>query len=97
MRMRDVWTLVQRTAPSITALRGAWSQLAQRRVHWQVPEGQWLEGAEEQWSAFARSILADHWEASGAALDALVEAAQDGILEWAIEWHLTWLKAKLEE
>lgn len=94
--MREVWELVRRTAPSITALRRAWSELVERRSQWQGPDGNWLEGAEEQWLALVRSVLVDQWGASGAALDTLVEAARDGILEWAVEWHLTWLKEKLE-
>lgn len=33
-------------------------------------------------------MLADRLGARGAALQTLVEAADDGLLAWAIEWHL---------
>jgi hypothetical protein len=95
-RMREVWELVRRTAPSTAALRGAWLELAEKQEQWRDRDGRWLEGAEEQWRALVRAVLADRWQAKGAALEALVEAARDGLLEWAIEWHLTWLKEKLE-
>lgn len=93
-RMREIWQIVRRTVPSMTALRGAWSELAEKQAQWRDSGGDWLGGAEEQWCALVRAVLADRWQATGAALDTLVEAARDGILEWAIEWHLTWLKER---
>jgi CRISPR-associated Csx11 family protein len=95
-RMRAVWDLLVRTSPSLTALRGAWSELEERLRSWRDPEGQWLPGAEDQWIGLAHAILRDRLAISGAALESLVEAAQRGILEWALEWHLTWLKEGLE-
>jgi hypothetical protein len=92
--MREIWQIVQRTVPSITALRGAWSELAEKQVQWRDSGGHWLEDAEEQWCALVRAVLADRCRTKGAALDTLVEAARDGILEWAIEWHLAWLKER---
>ncbi|HWP02268.1 MAG TPA: hypothetical protein VNL96_02325, partial [Gemmatimonadaceae bacterium] len=91
-RMRAVWDLLVRTSPSLTALRGAWFELEDRKRSWRGTEGQWLPEAEAQWIGLAHAILRDRLAISGAALESLVEAAQRGILEWALEWHLTWLK-----
>lgn len=91
-RMRAVWDLLVRTSPSLTALRGAWSELEECLRSWRDPEAQWLPEAEAQWIGLAHAILRDRLAISGAALESLVEAAQRGILEWALEWHLTWLK-----
>ncbi|MGQ9561842.1 MAG: CRISPR-associated protein Csx11 [Candidatus Oleimicrobiaceae bacterium] len=96
-RMQEIWRLVCRTAPGMAALQGAWAELARQRTQWTDLNGAWLAGAEAQWLALVRAVLDDRWQASGAALDTLVEASKDGVLEWAIEWHLTWLKEKVEE
>jgi hypothetical protein len=96
-RMQDTWSLIARVAPSLSALRGAWSELADRSRMWRDADGQWLSGAESQWGELAQAILRDCLNVSDAALQTLVEAARDGVLEWALEWHLTWLKKPLEE
>ena len=95
-RMRETWALLVRTAPSLAALHGAWSELAERAAVWRDPGGNWLPGGEAQWADLARAILGQRLAVSGAALDTLVEAARDGILGWAIEWHLALLKERLE-
>ena len=96
-RMRAVWDLLVCHAPSLTALRGAWSEIEERSRTWRTPEGPWLPGAEAQWLDLTRAILRDRFRRiSGAALETLVEAASRGTLNWALEWHLTWLKEGLE-
>jgi CRISPR-associated Csx11 family protein len=95
-RMRDIWMLLRRVVPSPTALRGAWAELEARKIEWRAPDGDWLPGAKEEWRELARAVLAQRLAVKGAALDALVEAAADGGLERALEWHLTWLKEGVE-
>jgi CRISPR-associated Csx11 family protein len=96
-RMRAIWELLVRHAPSLTALRGAWAEIVERSRTWRDPDGRWLPGGKEQWLALARAILQDRLGLSGAALEALVDAAGTGTFEWALEWHLTWLKEGFEE
>lgn len=96
-RMRDTWALLERVTPSLGALRGAWAELEERRVAWRNADGGWVEGADKEWIELARAVLSKRLGVSGAALEHLVDAARDGILEWAIEWHLGWLKEGLED
>jgi len=42
-------------------------------------------------------VLAEQLEARGATLDALTEAAETGVLEITLDWHLRALKAGVEE
>lgn len=95
-RMREVWELLRRIAPSLSALRGAWSELEERSRTWRDADGSWLPGGKEEWLELARAILRDRLGMSGAALETLVEAAGQGTLAWALEWHLTWLKQGTE-
>ncbi len=96
-RMRDTWDLLARVAPSLGALRAAWAELEERQIAWRDAEGAWLPGGEEEWTELARAVLSCRLGVAGPALEHLVEAARDGVLEWAIEWHLGWLKEKLED
>lgn len=96
-RMRDTWALLERVTPSLGALRGAWAELEERHVAWRNADGCWEGGADKEWIELARAVLSNRLGVSGAALDHLAEAARDGILEWAIEWHLGWLKEGLED
>jgi len=96
-RMRDTWDLLDRVAPSLGALRGAWAELEERQIAWRNADGSWVDGADKEWIEFARAVLSNRLGVSGAALEHLVEAARDGILEWAIEWHLGWLKQEMED
>lgn len=91
-RMRALWQLVERTAPSLSAVHAAWAELGERRQSWQAPDGGWAEGGREAWRGLVEAVLADRLGAKGAALETLVEAADDGILEWALDWHLSVLK-----
>jgi CRISPR-associated Csx11 family protein len=96
-RMRDTWDLLARIAPSPGALRGAWAELEERQNAWRRADGGWMDGADKEWIELARAVLSTRLSVSGAALEHLAEAARDGILEWAINWHLGWLKQGLED
>lgn len=96
-RMRAVWRLLADTAPSLTALRGAWSELLERRQSWHGHDGAWLAGGEQAWLDLVRAVFSARLGAKGATLDHLVEAAADGSLAWALDWHLSVLKERLAE
>lgn len=91
-RMRQMWALMQRDAPSQTALQHLRSELARLEKEWQSPEGR-LTASPDLWQETLRAALAHHLEVQGTALEALTEAAVvQGILQWAIDWHITALK-----
>ena len=92
LRMRDLWKLIGSTAPSQTALRGAWSELVERRETWLGPDGSWLEGGKEAWLDLVRAVFHERLNARGACLETLVDAACEGLLEWSLEWHINVLK-----
>ncbi|MEJ5376505.1 MAG: CRISPR-associated protein Csx11 [bacterium] len=94
-RMQATWDLLVRNSPSLTALRGAWSQIEEKARNWCDNTGSWSAGSKEEWLRLARAILSDRLELQGAALEALVDAAGTGILAWVLEWHLTWLKVHI--
>jgi CRISPR-associated Csx11 family protein len=95
MRLRQTWDLLCRTAPSVTALRGAWAALADARERWKVDTGASRDGA-AAWASLARSVLANDLGARPPELEALVDAAVSGVLEKSLEWHLRILKLDLE-
>ncbi len=95
-RLREVWALLKREAPSTTALRAAWAVLAATKEAWRDPVGA-LAVTADAWTEFTRPVLAERLGVRGAALDALVEAAACGALEQTLEWHLRALKEPLEE
>lgn len=94
-RMRDLWKLIDRAAPSQTALRGAWSELVERCEGWKGPDGIWLEGGKEAWLDLARAVFHERLDARGACSENLVQAAGDGLLDWCLEWHITVLKKQV--
>jgi CRISPR-associated Csx11 family protein len=96
-RMQDTWDLLRRVAPSLTAVRGAWAELEERQIAWRSADGGWEDGADKEWIELARAVLSNRLAVSGAPLEHLTEAAREGILEWAIEWHLGWLKQGTED
>lgn len=96
-RMRETWDMLARVTPSLTALRGAWAELEERQIAWRTPDGAWLPGGEAGWTALARAVLRNRLGASATVLEQLTEAARAGVLEWAIEWHLGWLKQEMED
>lgn len=95
-RLREAWALLAREAPGITALRGAWALLAATREAWTDSAAE-AERSFEVWSDFVRAVLAQRLNARGVALDALAEAATNGILERTLEWHLRDLRESLED
>ncbi len=92
LRMRDLWRLMDRHAPSQTALRGAWSELMERRGAWQGPDGTWFEGGKTAWLDLARAVFHERLGVRGACLETLVQAAGDGLLDWSLVWHMSVLK-----
>jgi len=105
-RMRDLWRLIDRSVPSQTALRGAWSELVERRETWMGPDlpaatlaaqagGTWLEGGKETWIDLVRAVFHERLGVRSARLETLVQAARDGLLEWSLEWHINVLKQQV--
>jgi len=95
LRMRELWRLIDRYAPSQTALRGVWSEIIERREAWQGPDGTWLEGGKTAWLDFGRAVFHERLGVGGACLETLVEAAGDGLLGWSLEWHMSILKKQV--
>jgi len=95
LRMRDLWRLISRHAPSQTALRGAWSEIIERREAWQGPDRTWFEGGKTAWLDFARAVFHERLCVRGACLETLVQAAGDGLLDWSLEWHMSVLKKQV--
>ena len=95
--MRATWDLVRRAAPSTAALHAVRVELMRRREAWQGPDGRWGAEGEETWRKLAEAVLADQLGLEGAALRSVVEAASNGLLEWALEWHLSVLKETVGE
>lgn len=105
LRMRELWRLIDRCAPSQTALRGAWAEIVDRREAWQGPDlptantaqadGTWFEGGKTAWLDFACAVFHERLGARGACLETLVEAAGDGLLDWSLEWHMNVLKKQV--
>lgn len=93
-RMRETWRLLCESAPSLTALQGVWDDLVTRQMNWRDASGQWSKEAAEAWVALAGAVFEAQLGLSGARLQSLVDAARSGIVEWAIEWHMIWLKEK---
>lgn len=96
-RMRATWRLIAEIAPSLTALRGAWAELVEKREAWRRPDGKWLAGGERAWLDLVRAVFSARLGAKGATLDHLVEAAADGSLAWTLDWQLSVLKERLAE
>ena len=89
--MRDIWALLQRVAPSQTALQRLRSELARLEKDWTSLEGD-RDASEDLWRDTLRSLLVHHLNVQGSALDALTDAALHGILQRALDWHMTALK-----
>jgi hypothetical protein len=90
-RMREVWALLQRVAPSQAALQRLRSEMARLEADWSNPEGR-LAASSELWRATLKALIAEVLEVRGGFLEALVEAALEGTLQWAMDWHMTALK-----
>jgi hypothetical protein len=96
-RMTRAWKLLRRVSPSITALRALGFELGRMRSSWRDPDNEPLPGADDQRTRLGRALLQSFPGITPAELDALGEALQSGILEWSIDWHLIWLKERLQE
>ena len=55
-----------------------------------------VAGGENAWKELVRALLFVRMKVSQNDLDALVEAAGNGVLEWCIEWQIGVLKQKLD-
>jgi hypothetical protein len=95
LRMRDLWKLMDRCAPSRAAIRDAWSAVVERGEEWRGPDGTWLEGGEAAWRDFTRAVFHERLGVRGACLETLVQAAGDGLLDWSLEWHISVLKKRV--
>jgi hypothetical protein len=95
LRMREIWRLISLHVPSQTALRGAWSEIVERREAWQGSNGTWFEGGKTAWLDFARAVFHERLGVRGACLETLVETAGDGLLDWSLEWHMSVLKKQV--
>ncbi|MEN3009353.1 hypothetical protein, partial [Pseudothermotoga sp.] len=87
--MREIWRLAVRVTPSQTALQRLRSALNRLEQDWRdlLPQA-----SADLWRSTLRALIADHLETSGAALEALTEAALRGLLQRALEWHITSLR-----
>jgi len=96
-RMRDIWQILLRVAPSKTALQRLRSELAQLDQSWRDPEGNW-EASENLRQDMYRALLVHHLDSPPAgALARLTQAAMEGLLTWALNWHLSVLKEDKED
>ncbi len=93
-QVRAIWDLLQRTAPSQTALQRLRSDLVRLEQAWRSPSGG-MEAPEGLRRDTFRALLVHHLEVQGAALEALTEAAMNGLLPWAMDWRMTALKESL--
>jgi CRISPR-associated Csx11 family protein len=92
-RMREVWHLVERVAPSTMAIQRLRSALIELQERWRTLDGSWT-APEDLRRDTIRAFLAEHLEVRGADLETLVEAAMEGLLLWAFDWHLTALRER---
>lgn len=95
--MRATWELIRGMAPGTAALHAVRAALVSRREAWQDPHGGWPPDAEQAWARLVEAVLADRLGAEGPALRSLVQAARNGTLEWALDWHLSALKETARE
>ncbi len=91
-KMRRLWDLIAKAAESKSSLRTVWDELQRLRDSWEGSAPK--EEIEPTWQTFVRAIIANHLRLKGADLEQVVEAAQGGLLEWCLEWHLAVLKEK---
>ncbi|RKQ84650.1 CRISPR-associated protein Csx11 [Brockia lithotrophica] len=94
-QMRQIWALLQRVAPSQTALQSLRSELARLEEEWKAPPEKKLAASPDLWRETLKAFLAHHLEVHGTELEALTEAAVQGILRWTLDWHIAVLKERL--
>lgn len=95
-RIREVWALVQRVAPSQTAVQQLRAELARLEKEWCSPTDS-PSDVEELRHDTIRALLVHHLSVRGAALTRLNEAAAQGYLQWAVDWHMTAVKQNIQE
>lgn len=92
--MEETWRILCEVSPSTSALKAVWSIISDAREEWKYPDATWAAGGKEAWLAFVRATFANRTNATSGQLDALADAAESGVLEWCLEWHLSVLKRK---
>jgi len=96
-RMRDIWQILVRVAPSQTALQRLRSELASLESSWRTSQGNW-EASENLRRDAYRALLVHHLDSPPEnALASLTQAAMEGLLTWALDWHLSVLKESKED
>jgi hypothetical protein len=95
-KMRAVWELLTRVAPSITAVQRLRKAIAELETQWRSPNGSWGAPVELRRETL-RALFAEHLEVQGAALETLVACAMEDLFSWTLEWHLTALHEKPQQ
>lgn len=91
--MREVWKLLESVAPSQTALQRLRSELHRLQREWQsLPE---TTPEPTLWWESLRALITTHLDVEDPTLEMLTEFAVNGLLTWAIEWHMTTLKQSI--
>lgn len=90
--MRDIWKLINHHAPDRSALRGAWSEIVERRELWLNPDESWSKDTRSVWLDFVRTVIINRLKIQGNNLETLVNNAANRLLEWSLEWHMSILK-----
>jgi hypothetical protein len=95
-KMRAVWELLTRVAPSITAVQRLRKAIAELETQWRSPNGLWGAPMELRRETL-RALLTEHLEVQGAALETLLACAMEDLFSWTLEWHLTALHEKPQQ
>jgi hypothetical protein len=95
-KMRAVWELLTRVAPSITAVQRLRNAIVEMETQWRSPNGSWGAPMELRRETL-RALFAEHLEVQGAALETLVACAMEDLFSWTLEWHLTALHEKPQQ
>jgi len=95
-KMRAVWELLTRVAPSITAVQRLRNAIVEMETRWRSPNGLWGAPMELRRETL-RALFAEHLEVQGAALETLVACAMEDLFSWTLEWHLTALHEKPQQ
>lgn len=95
-QIREIWQLLTRVAPSQTALQQLRSDLIQVERSWRNHDGTWAAPDDLRRDTY-RALLAHRLDRPPQnALESLTQAAMEGLLMWALDWHLTVLKGGKE-
>ncbi|MEM1759925.1 MAG: CRISPR-associated protein Csx11 [Thermofilaceae archaeon] len=88
-KLRALWRLLQRVAPSQAALQRFRSALDRLEREWQAGPD---KVSSDLWQDMVRALLVEHLEVKGAALEVLTEATLQGLLQYTLKWHIAALK-----